>query len=57
MCTHTNHQFNNNECLDHCCSNQLFVSKRKKLEILNKCLNCLQVKEEDVKEAITELEK
>ncbi len=59
MCNHSNHQLNNNQdCHQgHCCSNQFFVSKRKKLEMLNNCLNCLQEKESDIKEAISDLEK
>lgn len=55
MCTQNNHV--SNSCQENCCSDQLFMTKKKKLEKLNNCLGCMQEKESAIKEAIEELEK
>jgi hypothetical protein len=39
-----------------CHSNPHLWSKKKKLEVLNQMLECTKQKEEDIKEAIAELE-
>lgn len=58
MCTQTNHSSHYSQACHQngCCSNQIILSKKKKLEILNNCLNCLKDKETDIKEAIAELD-
>jgi hypothetical protein len=57
MCTQTNHfQKQNPEQCDCGCHDQIFHSRKKKLEMLNNYLTCLQDKEADAKEAIQELE-
>ena len=56
MCTQNNHISNHNGCRqNHTCSNQLILSKKKKMEMLNNCLKCTQEKEADIREAIKEL--
>jgi hypothetical protein len=45
-------------CDHHGCSlNPIFYSKKKKLEILKNCLKSLTEKEQDLREAIAEIEK
>jgi hypothetical protein len=57
MCSQTNHVPYHEQACRHneCCSHSVLLSKKKKLEILNNCLNCLKEKETDIHEAIAEL--
>lgn len=56
MCNMTNQVNSSCRSTHSCHSNPHLWSKKKKLEVLNEMLECTKKKEEEIKEAITELE-